>query len=200
MTSPSYAVFLDGVTSAEDILGDEHAIARAAARAINKVARKARTASSREIRGQVNFPARYLISGRKGTLEASSFARANSLDAMITGRYRPTSLARFVTGSTRKGLSVRVKPGRRVRAPKGAFLMDGKNGNRLVAVRLDPGQSVTYGKRISSTQWKDSRGRRYDILYGPSVSQVFRDVADDQLDSRADELMDEFWRLLDLEM
>lgn len=176
------------------ILGDieeipEH-IRKAAMRAVNKTADRARTASAREMRNQVNFPARYLSS--EGRLQVSKRAKANDLEARVTGRQAPTSLARFVQGNPvrGKGVRVQVKPGA-ARFIKRGFLMKLRNNNLGLAIRTDGGapKGAYKPKKINDNLW---------LVYGPSIDQVFRTVAEDVSEPMADYLEAEFSRLLKL--
>lgn len=165
-------------------------IRRAAMRAVNKTADRARAASAREMRNQVNFPARYLSS--EGRLQVTRKASLTSLEAVVTGRQAPTSLARFVQGTPKRGQGVRVevKPGA-ARYMKRAFLMKLKNNNVGLAMRTTggPPSGAYKPKKITDNLW---------LVYGPSIDQVFRTVAEDVSEPMADYLEGEFSRLLDL--
>lgn len=165
-------------------------IRKAAMRAVNKTADRARTASAREMRNQVNFPASYL--NAEGRLQVTKRANQDDLEARITGRQAPTSLARFVQGTPKrgKGVRVQVKPGA-ARYMRRAFLMKLKNNNLGLAVRTDggPPKGAYKPKQISENLW---------LVYGPSIDQVFRTVAEDVSEPMADYLEAEFLRLLDL--
>lgn len=165
-------------------------IRRAAMRAVNKTADRARAASAREMRNQVNFPARYLSS--EGRLQVTRKASLNNLEAVVTGRQAPTSLARFVQGTPKRGQGVRVevKPGA-ARYMRRAFLMKLKNNNVGLALRTSggPPSGAYKPKKINENLW---------LVYGPSIDQVFRTVADDVSEPMADYLEGEFTRLLDL--
>lgn len=165
-------------------------IRRAAMRAVNKTADRARAASAREMRNQVNFPARYLSS--EGRLQVTRKASLNNLEAVVTGRQAPTSLARFVQGTPKRGQGVRVevKPGA-ARYMRRAFLMKLKNNNVGLALRTSggPPKGAYKPKKINENLW---------LVYGPSVDQIFRTVADDVSEPMADYLEGEFTRLLDL--
>lgn len=172
--------------------------------AVNDGIRFAHTAASRGIRDQVNFPARYLgaaASGGNDRLKIVKYAKEGDAEAVLRGRERPTSLARFVvgskaTGKRTAGRAVRVKvsaKGGAVTMP-GAWLMRLKAGKVLdddtfnlgLAVRLKSAQSINkrsfvrafgeagFGEKPGKLQF----GRMY-MLYGPSVAQVFDDVAVD---------------------
>jgi hypothetical protein len=128
----------------------------------------------REMREQIDFPAGYLEAGR---LRVGKRARRGTLEASIRGRDRATSLARFAGGQTSantrgRGVQVKVKRGQ-TRVLRKGFIVDLKNGNRGVAVRLKPGESMR----------NSDKAVRLDdnvyLLYGPSVDQVFKGVAVD---------------------
>lgn len=184
-------VAVEGLSDLGDFDEVTPAIERAALRAINYATPRARTRSAREMRNQVAFPARYLT-GNAGRLAITERARRGSLQSTITGRARPTSLATFVTGGqTRRGRSVKVKPGVAKRIGR-SFVMNLRNGNKGLAVRTD-GQrprGAYKPKRINDDLY---------LLYGPSVDQVFRTVSADGADDAAADLEREFGRLMDLE-
>ena len=155
--------------------------------AINQVAQRGALNLARDaILGEINFPKDYLKGDR---LKVSKLATDNSLEAVITARKRATSLARFAAPGTplgsnaRRGVRVQVKTAggsillRRawlVRLRQGASLTEDAY-NVGLAVRVRPGESII-GKRTVHKSWlvKDAVA----LLYGPSVDQVFREVAD----------------------
>lgn len=167
--------------------------------AVNEGARFGHARASRIIRGQVNFKAGYLgaANNRNGRLAIIKRAKGGDVEAVIRGRERPTSLARFVQGSRapgRKAPTVKVAAGGRSIKLKGAWLMKLRAGKVLdddtfnvgLAIRIKPGMKLnkrefanTYGDyRVGERDNADSRGGVY-MLYGPSVAQVFRSVARD---------------------
>jgi hypothetical protein len=145
--------------------------------AINDVAsRDALKLLRADIESQVDFPSGYL--SQPDRLGVSRKATPNNLEAVITARDRPTSLARFARGqsvaNTRgKGVRVQVKPGQAKLLPK-AFLVNLNNGNLGLAIRLKDGQSL----RNKNDGRMVKLGKNTYLLYGPSVDQVFGDVAD----------------------
>lgn len=192
----TFSLFLEGLPdlSVEDF--DARTLS-AARMAINKAADRARAASAREMLRQVNFPRGYLT-GRDARLTVTKHASNADLEAVITGRHRATSLARFVTGSFKGGLRATVKPGRASRI-EGSFLMplrqgdSGKLGNMGLAVRTAAGQKPRGAyrpKKLSENLW---------LLYGPSVDQVFKTVREDVRPGTETFLAAEFRRLLDLD-
>lgn len=161
--------------------------------AINSVITRSGLASmKRDIMSQVAFPAGYL--DLENRLAVTRKANKQSLEGMITGRDRATSLARFAPGQTPqntrgKGVTVAVKRGR-TKTLKKAFLVSLKNGNVGLAVRLKPGETLknkTYGKPVML-------GKNLYLLYAPSVDQVFRTVAEDSLPMLGDSVAKEFYR------
>lgn len=190
----SYVVAVEGLSSLSDIQNLDENILLRARQAINRTTERARTRSDKEMRKQIAFPARYLSS----RLAVSKKASGRSLQAVITGRDRPTSLARFaknkdVSAARRKGgVSVTVSPGQ-TRFMGGAFLMQLRGGNLGLAIRLKQGQSLRNKRKLASA------GKGLYILYGPSVDQVFRSVADEYAaPDAADFLEREFLRLMEL--
>lgn len=177
----------------------------AAVRAINTAARDGRAQAARLIRADVNFPASYVGPGDR-RLYVSKQATRNSLEAKITARGRATSLARFVQGNptpNAAGVYVEVKPNKVVflkrafviKLPQGQGSSTDTARNLGLAVRLKPGQVLKNkftARRVASGLY---------VLYGPSVSQVFRanddsGVANEMAPGVADQLVAEFLRLL----
>lgn len=190
----AYVIAVDGLTTLQDIDSLDDRILAAARNAINRATDRARTRSDREIRKQVNFPARYL----SDRLRVAKRASGRNLEGVITGRDRPTSLARFAKNrnpaATRKAGEVKltVKPGTTTTIPN-AFLMPLRNGNLGLALRLKPGETIRNKKYLT----KVSKGLY--LLYGPSVNQVFRTVADEKAAPDAATFLErEFLRLLEL--
>jgi hypothetical protein len=205
-----FAVFVEGLTDVNlDGLGKRQ-IASTASKAINTITRKARTAGAREIRKQVNLPARYVSPSGKG-FYISETANPASLQARITARGRPTSLARFQQGTSKPGkagVHLEVAPGR-ARFMRRAFIInlrgiggstDPDLANKGLAIRLRPGERLQNKVDALPFSGKD---RQLYLLYGPSVDQVFRSrdgtgVANDMVPKIEDDLTSEFIRLLDI--
>lgn len=161
--------------------------------AINTIANGAALDEARkEILEQVAFPVGYLDDGDR--LRVSSYASPDRLEATITARDRPTSLARFVTGGSvgnNAGLTVTVKPGNPDPQTRG-FLITLNNQNTAYAIRLRPGE-ILHNKRLQNAV--EIKGG-LTLLYGPSVDQVFRSVSVDIGEPVAAALVKEFTRLL----
>jgi hypothetical protein len=136
----------------------------------------------------------------------SKQATRNDLEAKITARGRITSLARLVQGNptpNAAGVYVEVQPHKIkflkrafvIRLPQGTNSVTDTAHNLGLAVRLKPGKVLNNkltARRVASGLY---------VLYGPSVSQVFRanddsGVANDMAPGVADHLMAEFLRLL----
>lgn len=178
------------------------AIAENAVRAINKTIERSRASASRIMRSQVNFKAGYL--SRQDRLGVTKKATRADLEAVITGRHRPTSLAQFVRGAAvvgsrrRAGVTVEVKPGLVQRLPKAFFIKlragntDAGPGNTGLAIRLPQ------GKRPDRAYKPTLVGKNLWLLYGPSIDQVFDDAANDISPDAAEFLEAEFLRLMDL--
>ena len=173
-------------------------------RSINKTADRARTLASQDIREQVAFPASYLAPSAKRLFVSTKATKASPFEAMISGRDRPTSLARFTNqkplggGQRHRGgqVAVTVKPGVR-RYIKRAFLITLNNSNVGLAVRTDggPPNNAYAPKEIGKNLW---------LLYGPSVDQVLSaasnggGIYEEIVPETLDFLNDEFNRQLDL--
>lgn len=199
MTAPTlsrdgrgYMVAVEGL-DAIDFSDVPEKIKRFAAQAVNTTARRFRTESSRRIREQVAFPARYLDSRTEGNLTITRFAEPTLLEAVIRGRERPTQLSRFVKGPKQGGVrspTVEVSPGNRVKMNR-AFLMNLRSGNVGLAVRLRPGERVENKQKMVQVS-----GNLY-LLYGPSVDQIFRKVSEEVSDDAGAFLESEFTRMIE---
>jgi hypothetical protein len=167
---------------------------KAAQLAINTVAnRSGLTMIRRDILNEVAFPRDYLTPDR---LRVSQKAVPGNLEAVITARQRPTSLARFATSGT--SLGSRAKIGVQVQVKRGttstlktAWLVRLRNGNTGLAIRLKPGMSI--GNRNEAVKSWLVQGK-VALLYGPSVDQVFRDVSEKTAAPIARMATDEFFR------
>lgn len=161
--------------------------------ALNQVAeRKALPLLRKAIGSQIAFPTGYLDSPDR--LRISRKASPNRLETVITGRDRPTSLARFAPGQTPEGsrgksLTVQVKHGRAKRLAK-AFLIRLRNDNIGLAIRLKQGETVRNKNDVKAV----SMGKGLYLLYGPSVDQVMKTVATEAVAPVGDLMVDEFYR------
>jgi len=201
----AYEISLDGLGELPDLSEAPEKIARYARMAINRAAERARAQAARRMREQVAFPASYLT-GQDARLYIKQKAVGDNLEAVITGRFRPTSLARFARENSasaaraKGGLTVEVKPGA-AQFLRGAFFVKLRAGrertdtkfNLGVAIRLKPGQ------RPRNTRAAAQLDHNVWLLYGPSVNQVFRTVREDIGPEVQDFLTAEFLRLLDVE-
>lgn len=150
---------------------------------------------------QIAFPKGYLTGNR---LQVTKYAKESDLEGVITARKRATSLARFAAPGTpigshrRAGVRVAVKSGGStqlrnawlVRLKKGASLTEDQF-NIGLAVRVNTGESLA-GKSSEHNSWLVEGV--IALLYGPSVDQVFRDVAQDVSEPIGDLLAAEFFR------
>ena len=153
--------------------------------AINRAAPKVRTTSSRAIRAQVRLRASYV----KSRLIIRRASRTN-LSGAISTPSRGLLLSKFSTDSQvsgekiswlkppnepARGIRVKVKPSGPTKAVGGdpkPFYMVLPNSGALAIVR----------RRTTS----GPRGGKIDVLYGPSLSQVFNTVRDDVLPEASD--------------
>jgi len=195
----SYVFAVEGLDDVKSIKDLDPAIVTAARQAVNKTADRARARSARDIRRQVNFPASY-VSDAEGRLSIVKKASSDSLEAVIRGRHRATSLARFISGSPRagRGVRVQVKPGSNQFMAR-AFLIKLRAGNAAIDTKFNMGLAVRTDGAKPAAAFKPVRlGRNLWLLYGPSVDQVFRSVAPEIAPEMGDFLEGEFRRLLDL--
>jgi hypothetical protein len=161
--------------------------------AINQVVERDGLAMlKRDMRDQVDFPAGYLEGDR---LRVVRRAGKGSLEAIVRGRDRATSLARFARGqnpgNTRgRGVRVAVRRGQS-KTLKSAFMVNLRNGNTGLAVRLKSGQS------LNNSQGAVKLANNVYLLYGPSVDQVFKGVAEDRSGDIANMVTKQFFRQFD---
>ena len=171
----------------------------AARMAINDTAaRQGMTLIKKEMMDEIAFPKGYLAGDR---LKVVKRATNQNLEAVILGRKRATSLARFATGPTvfngKGGVQVRVRNGR-TSYLKNAFLVRLRRGSSLdednynigLALILRPGDVIN--KKTTHTSWL-AEGR-VALLYAPSVDQVFRGVSDQVVEPIGDMVTNEFFR------
>lgn len=158
---------------------------------------KGLTRYKKSIRSQVAFPGGYLEDADK--FGQTGFATPGHLETKISARQRATSLARFANGIVGgEGATVHVKPGRSIRLKK-AFMvrlragtaLDDSNFNLGLAVRIKPGQVIRH-KRDTSRMVHLAKD--VFLLYGPSVDQVFRSVAETDTPAVLNEMGLEFFR------
>lgn len=190
---------VDGLNVTIQALSDApEAVRAAASRAINRATERARSQQARAIRQQVDFPASYL-NPSGGRLAVTQFAKATDLEGRVTGRFRATSLARFVTGTPRRGQPVRVsvKPGSTVKLD-GAFLVNLRSGN--TDSKNNKGLAVrTGGRPIRNSSRARLLAPGLYLLYGPSVHQAFGQLIDNGgAADAADYFESEFLRQLKL--
>lgn len=202
-----YIDSLDVLQSFDEIPAEMLTSARIA---LNDAARKGRTLAAREVLKETSFPASY-VAPKEGRLTVKNFASNKNLEAIIAGKTRATSLARFVDGpitvggaARRAGVRVKVDPSKGTRLLPKAFLIKLRSGRDIdtkgnvgVAVRTKNGRPPPGYKpaRIADNLW---------LLTGPSVAQnlhsdttnggVFTDIAPEI----AKMIEDEFWRQMDL--
>jgi hypothetical protein len=187
-----YAVAIEGIKALDGLDDIDGKITKAARLAVNAAIRRAQTKAARSMESQVNFPRGYLTGG-DGRLQIAKFASDNNLEALLRGRDRPTSLARFVSGGAKPGkkggVSVEVDPGIAKRLP-GAFAIRLRNNNIGLAIRTKNPPSMG-AKQLSDNLY---------LVYGPSVDQVFNLTRNEIRDDIEDYLNGEFTRLLGLNL
>lgn len=148
----------------------------------------------RAIADQIAFPGGYLNRERLGITKK---ATETDLSVAVTARFRPTSLARFAAGQTVEGsrrtrqVRVRVKKGRSA-VIQNAFLVRLRGApdgfNMGLAIRLKAGE------RLKGSRAAVRLDNNVYLLYGPSVDQVFRSVAEEETDAVLLDLEVEFRR------
>lgn len=152
------------------------------------------------IEQDIDFPDGYLTTDRLGVTNKAS---NRDLAVTITGRQRATSLARFARGQTvqstrRKGVRVKVKRGGAEQLMGRAWLVRLNRGSSAsrdnfnvgLAIRLEPGERLRNKREVRSVQLDQN----VYLLYGPSVDQIFRDVAVTDTPPVLDKIGAEFFR------
>ena len=153
--------------------------------AVNDTSRDSVPLLKRHMRKQINFPSNYLNHDR---LAVRRRATRTTLEAVISGRDRPTSLARFAEGATLdnsrgRPIFIRVKGqgGEQIKL-KRAFLVKLRNNNVGLAIRLPAGQKPDNAyKPVPLTRGGGQETGAW-LLYGPSVDQVLGNVKGDVQD------------------
>ncbi len=178
MTVTIIATGLDKFAKFAEELPDLYA--EAAYLAVNEASRDTVPMLKSNMRSQINFPSGYLNKDRLGVRKN---ATRTTLQAVISGRDRATSLSRFVKGSqaTKGGrrvgpVNVEVKTGTQTELTR-AFLVNLRNGNTGLAIRLPKGQTPDAAYRPTELTRKGGQGQSVWLLYGPSVDQIMRGVS-----------------------
>ena len=203
----AFSVEIEGLRGLDVVKDINRRKLRAASQAINQTARDERVVIARRISEQIALP-RSQLGPNAGRLEVSRRASPAKLEARITARGRPTSLARFSRGAVRTrrggGVALEVKPGRLTRIRR-AFLIRLRRGTALTETRFNLGLAIRLrpGERIDNKRRAVQISSGLYLLYGPSVQQVFLDnegrgVARDREQATAIRLQRNFLRLLRL--
>lgn len=192
----------EALTGLEEFIGAFPEATKTAARiALNDVAEGEGLAVYRKaIMDQIDYEDGYLTSDRLGV---TNRATDSDLAVTISGRQRATSLARFAKGQSvqstaRKGVKVRVKRGGAAQLMERAWLVRLNRGssqsrdnfNIGLAIRLEPGERLRNKREVRSVQLDQN----VYLLYGPSVDQIFRDVAVTDTPPVLAKVGDEFFR------
>lgn len=204
----NFAVVVEGLSTLGEFGDIAESVQKAAVLAINRTARDQRVRIARLIQSEIALPASYLREGGSDNsrLAVTQKAQGGRLEAKITARGRPTSLARYVRNpGVKRGtpLRLQVSPGRTnilnraflIRLPQGSTLTD-TQFNLGLAIRLRPGE------RIENKTRQVRLARNLYLLYGPSVQQAFLNaqgggVAAETADETLAKLEAEFSRQFD---
>lgn len=215
-------VSVDGLGDVSDLIsGLPEQVSKAKELATIGATRFAFAESSRKIRREIRVTPEYLGSAANGgnRLKISYAFEGSARIGVIKGRKRATSLARFILGGVtfgapKGGTRIQVKPGGRVQtgvavrggsrsvAPvfavklnKGKSLTE-DNYNVGLAVRLKPGEILQRKTEHKDSLLRADKHGEVALLYGPSINQVFYDVAPEIAPSVGNKLEDEFLRQL----
>lgn len=171
-------------------------------RAVNKVIVSSRAGAAGEILQQVRFPSGYLgsPSDQNARLAITKKATQKDVEAIISARVRPTSLARFVSGSGKPG-DVRVNVSGGVsKLIRGAFIVRLRSGASITQDSFNQGLAVRThkGSSLRNSRGAKQIGPNLYLLYGPSVDQVFQTVREDIAPKAVLDLRSEMIRLMSL--
>jgi hypothetical protein len=168
--------------------------------AINKSGPPIRTESSKQIRSQVRLSASYINERDGSGRQRLSFTKAtkSNLTGAIRTQSRGLLLSRFSTNPQiskatfvgqppipARGIKVKVKPSSGTKTMgREWFYMRLKNSNAIGIARKRPkGQT-------------GPKGGKYEVAYGPSLSQVFNDVRNDVLPKAAERYQEELGKAI----
>ena len=183
-----FAVFAEGLGGIDLTNLDKEDIQSAASKAINTITRNARTKGAREIRKQVNLPARYVSPSGKG-FYVSQTASPARLEGIITARGQ-THVC--LPGSSKAA----PKPGKSRRPPRSSLpgvpgLCDGplsptsgalgapfdsglaKNRRFTSDSGLRPGERLPPPTRSRCAAFRGGKDRQLYLLYGPRSIRSF---------------------------
>lgn len=173
---------------------------RAARLAINQVAQRGgMKLIVSEMMDEVSFPKGYLTGDR---LRIAKYASEGDLEATIVARKRATSLARFAANASIGGKGgVRVRVGKSSTNLRNAWLVRLNRG----ASKTEDNYNVGLALRVGSDREVANKYSAHEswlapgvaLLYGPSVDQVFRSVAEDVAEPIGEQVADEFFRQLE---
>lgn len=186
---------LRGLDTVERYFEKAPKVARDAAKfAVNDAARFAARRASEEIRKQVRFTRAYLGDAKNADarLRITKVAKGDDMTAVISARQRPTSLARFASGTPTfgrargKGPRVKIKPGSGYKTIKKGFFLRLRAGssnldnfNVGLAVRVKGGENLRNRRKGLIGLKPFGKDKDLYLLYGPSVDQVFQTVRED---------------------
>lgn len=171
----AFVLVIDGLKELESLDQLPQDIVRSARIAVNDAATRGRTRMGQDVLRQINLPADY-VAPRNGRLFVSKKANNSDLEAIITARSRPTSLARFAkenkAGRPEGGVRVEVQRGV-TRTLPGAFLIKLRSGAALTDTKFNLGLAVRTRNGRPPPGYKPAQlGPNLWLLYGPSVSQI----------------------------
>lgn len=168
---------------------------KAASLALNQIAKgKGMTLLRKKTGEEINFPPGYVDPDK---IFVTKSASPTSLEVRIQARTRPTSLAEFAPLSTpirgKGGLTVQVHRGQ-TRILKKSFLIRLRSGNVGLAVRVPIGTKLARTDRAVEIRSARTLTTTLYLLYGPSVDQVFREIAEENSPQILQWIGDEFVR------
>lgn len=198
---------LRGLAGLASYFRDFSGISEQAARlSINSTARFAARLASKQVRAQVAFARSYIGAAGDSTskIRVKQYASSGDLAAVVAARDRPTSLARFATGTPTFGVRgkfsraprVQIKTAGGTTVVRRGFFIKLRRGAIVTEDQVNIGLAIRLkkGETLQATQKASPLGGGAYLLYGPSVAQVFDTVRDDIAPDVADFASFEFAR------
>lgn len=190
-------VYLKGLDKVVKSLGnDERKTREIGVRALNKTAARTKTAGSREIRKEVRLPAGYvgermnLVRANRGKLFAEIRAERRAVLLSRYSRFKPAgdlASARKTPSGRRRIARIARSPGKGAEALRHAFWVPIKRGHK------QGGNGFALAERVKAGG--GYARKKFEVLHGASVEQVWRTVRSKVEPFAADYLQKEFARL-----
>ncbi|MBT8085968.1 MAG: phage tail protein [Woeseia sp.] len=191
MTGISVRVNQQDLANVRSLLsGIKNGAERAITRSLNRTMDKAQTRANQEIRKDVKLSATYVrgkLRKQRATFSNLSASISAESRGVLLTRYKYKELAR------RKGIRVWIKASGAAATMPGAFIVRNLKNSGATGIALPPGSKAPGPSGVIR-----AGGAAFDVLHGPSVSQVLTEVKDEIQDEMADFLSAEMSKQVDL--